>query len=473
VGVIGAFFSGVSGIRAAAGGSSAAFDVSNDRFWSGGAFWGKSAAGMRVTPETAKRLAVVLACVSKRATAKAMLPCRIYAEDGVGGKTVAPNHPLYDVLYRQPNHLQTAFEFYQMMQAHVDLRGNAFAEKIEGPRGPVDELMPMHPDRVQVEQLLGSGKMRYRYNDPLTNTTRVLMQEEVFHLRWMPDVTGLGQSRIYLGADVLGVALAQQEYVARFMDNDATPGALITGAVFKEEADEDQFVESLKKSRTRENRGRPFLLPPGVDMKTLSVTPVQQQLLEAMRASDSRICTMFDVLPHVVGVDAGKAATFASTEQFNLMHVQQCVLPMTIMWEEAIQRDLITNDRYFAKHDLSALLAGDRETQGDYLTQGQQKGRLNVDEARELEGRNPLPNGLGKKYFRSVQVVPLDQVDPPQRALPMPAGTDDDDDDEDDVDTGTGGGDETDNGEQARHDASRKTMALAEAHGRWRAGRAA
>ena len=406
MGVISTFFSGLSGIRAASGGA-AGGDILDDRYFGG---WSRpSSSGMVVTAGTAKRLATVMACVQKKSTAIAMLPCKIYTDDGKGGRKVVTNHPLYDVLYNRPNHLQTAFEFKQMMQAHVELRGNAYAEIIPGPRGAVDELMPMHPDRVRVEQLLGSGRLRYRYSDPLTNTERVLMQEEVFHLRENPDVVGIGQSRIAIACDVFGMALAQQDYVSRFMSNDATPGALITGANFKTEADEDEFVEGLQKARTRENRGRPFMLPPGLDMKTLSVTPVDAQLLESIKASDVRICSMFNVLPHVVGVDAGKSATFASTEQFNLMHVQQCVLPMAILWEEAIQRSLITSDRFYAKFSLASLMRGDAASRSVFYHEALTDGWMCQDDVRELEDMNPIPGGQGSHFWNPLNQGRLDR----------------------------------------------------------------
>jgi HK97 family phage portal protein len=456
MGILSAF---TTGIRAAAGGgdSGPSFSPFDDRWYGGNWFGHHSAAGMRVTPESAKRLATVFACVAKKSTAIAMLPCKIYTQDADGATKIVGNHPLYDLLYAQPNPLQTAFEFKQMMQSHVELRGNAYAEIIPGPRGAVDQLMPLHPDRVVVEQLMGSGRLRYRYSDPLTGSTRVLMQDEVFHLRELPDVVGVGQSRITAACDVLGLALLQQDYNSRFLANDATPGALITGTNFRTDEDEEEFVASLKKSRTKENRGRPFLLPPGVDMKTLAVTPVDQQLLDSMKASDQRICSIFNVLPHTIGVDAGKAATFASTEQFNLMHVQQCVLPMAIMWEQAIQRCLITSPRFYAKFSLASLMRGDAATRGKYYQLLISSGVINPDEVRELEDMNPIPGGAGKAFWNPLNWGKLDRKE--TAALPsQTVGLDDDDDDDADEDDPTQEsdlGDGEDDQQQAASDAQR------------------
>jgi hypothetical protein len=36
---------------------------------------------------------------------------------------------------------------------------------------------------------------------------------------------------------------------------------------------------------------------------------------------------------------------------------------------------------------------------------------ISADEWRELDDENPLPNGLGKKYFVPLNMVPVDRVD--------------------------------------------------------------
>jgi HK97 family phage portal protein len=415
-----------------------------DDFWYQPAGGHASSSGMRVTPETSKRLSTVVACVSWKSRQPAMMPCKIYTDIAGGGKRVVTNHPLYDVLYSTPNELQTAFEFKQMMQSHVELRGNAYAEKIPGPRGPVDQLIPMHPDRVTVEVLKNSGRLRYIYNDPLTGGNRVLMQDEVFHLREFCDNSAVGQSRIALGLDLFGVALARQDYIARFLKNDGRSGWAITGFNPKDGEADKEFRRKIQSGQTGENRGKVLILPPGLDIKAMSVTPVEAQLLDSVKASAVEICTMFNVLPHQVGVDAGKAATYASVEQFNIMSAVQSVLPMLIMWEQAIQRDLITDSRYYAKFSMAALLRGDTATRFAAYNTALAAGWMCQDDVRELEDMNPIPDGVGKTFWRPANWSPLKQLTNPQPipfgGKPAPGGNDDQDEDQE-TNEGSGSGD--------------------------------
>lgn len=385
-----------------------------------------SASGMRITESSAKRIATVLACVGVIGRNLGMMPCKIYTEAPDGSKKLVDHHPLYDVLYIRPNSQQTAFEFKQMMQGHLELRGNAYAEIIPGPRGPVDQLVPMHPDRVHVERLKPSGRLRYVYNDPLTGRTRNLTQEEVFHLRNFSDDGFVGQSTIGMACDTFGVALAQQDYSARFLKNDARPPLVVEGTNFKNKEDEKRFRESWQESQTGANRGKAAILPAGVSIKEIGVKPIDQQLLDAQKFQRIQICSIFGVPPHLIG-ETEKTATYASVEQFNIMYAVHCILPRLVLWEQAIQRDLLTSNKYFAKFSMAALLRGDTASRFAAYHVAIGDGWMSQDETRALEDMNPIPNGIGRKYWRPAAWTPLDQLSAPAQTAIDTSETDNDD----------------------------------------------
>jgi HK97 family phage portal protein len=376
----------------------------------------RSSSGMAVSEDSAKRIATVLACVGILGRNVGSMPCKIYTEGPDGSKKIVRQHPLYDVLYSRPNDQQTAFEWKQMMQGHLELRGNAYSEIIPGPRGAVDQLIPMHPDRVTVQQIKPSGRLLYRYNDPLTGGTRNLVQEEVFHLRNFSDDGLVGQSTVQMACDTFGIALAQQDYTARFLQNDARPALALTGTNFKTKEDEKAFRETWQSGQTGANRGKAAILPSGVDIKSIGVTPNDQQLLDGKKFSRIEIASIFGIPPHLIG-ESEKAATYASVEQFNIMYVVYCLLPRIVLWEQAIQRDLITSTRFFAKFDMAELLRGDTASRYAAYSQALGLGFMCQDEVRALEGLNAIPGGVGKKYWRPAQWMPLDNLgNPPQLA---------------------------------------------------------
>jgi HK97 family phage portal protein len=379
-----------------------------------------SSVGMKISPDTVKRIAAVLACVGKIGRSMISLPPKIYTDAPGGGKKIATNHPLNYILTVAPNAQQTPADFFQMLQWHLELRGNAYAEIVPGARGAVDQLIPLHPDRVHVDRIKPSGRLLYKYNDPLTGNTRTLVQEEVFHIKNASDDGVMGQSTVAMGCDVFGVALAAQDYAARFFANDATPPGVIESAgKFRTKEDEDEFLASFQRAQTGKNRHKTALLPPGLSYKAIGVTPNDAQNLDSRKYSRIEIASLFDMPPHMIG-ETEKAATYASVEQFAIMFAVNCLLPRVIIWEQTIQRDLIQDEQYYVKFSLAAILRGDMAARYAAYQIGIQNGWLCQDDVRLLEDLNPIEDGTGKTYWRPLNWAPLAQIEPP--AAPGAAG---------------------------------------------------
>jgi phage portal protein BeeE len=113
----------------------------------------------------------------------ATVPLHMYQliNNGDGGKRPARNHPLDELLADQPNDIQSALEFREMMTAFALLRGAGIAEIRSGPRGAVDQLVPLHPDLVAAEWTV-DNRRRYRYNDPRQGV-RYFTPDELFIVR--------------------------------------------------------------------------------------------------------------------------------------------------------------------------------------------------------------------------------------------------------------------------------------------------
>lgn len=380
----------------------------------------RSATGIRVTPESAKQISTVLTCVNKIAKPVGFLPLKLYTETPDGGKTVAKSHPLFPVLYSRPNHLQTAFEWRQMMQGHLELRGNAYSEIISSSKRAVDELLPMHPDRVHPEQLQQTGRVRYHYNDPLTNQDRFLAQEQVFHLRNFMDSGIMGQSTVTMGTDTLGVALAAQDNYARFLRNDSRTQSVLTGAQFKNKQDKIAFRDDWQEQHTGGNRYKVAVLPIGMDIKSIGVTAKDAELLDARKFSRIEIASLFDVPPHLIG-ETEKTSTYASVEQFNILFATFCILPRLVLWEQAIQRSLLFgNDSVFPKFSMGALLRGDTATRFAAYQVAIQNGWMSQNDVRIAEDLNPIPDG--DNYWRPLAWARLGDVHSSVATTPEKAG---------------------------------------------------
>jgi len=284
----------------------------------------RSGSGMHVTPDTALALTAVYACVRVRAESFALLPFRLYRTRPGGARQRVADHWLVRLFCRQPNRWQTPFQWREMLQSHLDLRGNAFNEIVEDGRGGIAELRPLHPDRMTAE-LLGETDWRYRYQQR-DGSFRILRRDQVWHLRGLGGNGIVGYNPIELAREALGEALQYQSYAARFFANNATPPAWIKyPGTIGDKAKREQLRESIQAAQTGANRGKLMVLDQGMELNALQVNLRDLQFLEARKDKVPEIARMFRVPPHKIG-DLSKA-TFSNIEQQAIEFWQDAIQP--------------------------------------------------------------------------------------------------------------------------------------------------
>lgn len=116
-------------------------------------FFGTASSGERVDEKSAMQISTVYACVRLLAETVAGLPLHLYRYTESGnGKEKATDHPLYKILYRQPNPEMTSFTFRETMMTHLLLWGNAYAQIIRDGKNTVLGLYPLLPENVEVDR---------------------------------------------------------------------------------------------------------------------------------------------------------------------------------------------------------------------------------------------------------------------------------------------------------------------------------
>jgi HK97 family phage portal protein len=370
-----------------------------------------TATGLKISPESALRVAAVFACIRVRAETLGSLPGIIYRRKPDGSKERASDHPLYKVLHDRPNALQTSMDFVQMMQAHLDLRGNAFARIVPGPRGAIDQLIPLHPDRVRVFRL-PNGRLRYQVMTFYSADIETLSQEEVLHLRGLSSDGVSGMSTIAAGAEVVACALAAQEYAGRFFENDATPPGTLSHPKSLTEDAYNRIKKSWHESHSGHNAHSVALLEEGLTYTAIGIHPKDAQMLEARQFSRSDVASLFRVPLHKIN-DLTRA-TFSNIEQQSLEFVIDCVRPMAVNWERRVNMDLLDpldpgdGNEYFFEFLIDGLLRGDQKSRYEAYATGIQNAILNPNTVRGFENLNPYAGG--DAYYINAASVPVGQA---------------------------------------------------------------
>lgn len=355
-----------------------------------GSFWFEpvtvaTMSGMRVSTETAMQLSAVFRAVALVSGHMAMLPIVFYQS----GTRKRIDHPLLKLLNKRPNRWQNAFEWREMMQGHLELRGNAYNEISTNARGDITELIPRHPDRVKVE-MLDSGEYRYRITGP-DGSERTVPRGNIWHLRGLSSNGITGVSVIECARESFGLGLAAQGYGARFFANDAKPsgGWIEFPGQFKDKEARQIFREGWQANQAGANRGKTAVLEMGMKYHEVGITNQDAQFLETRKFSISDIARWFGVPPHKIG-DLDRA-TFSNIEQMALEYIQDALQPRATRLEASIEAELLLDDEgidvEFAFHEL---LRGDSRARSSYYHSGILDGWLTRNEARDMEGMEPI-----------------------------------------------------------------------------------
>jgi HK97 family phage portal protein len=367
----------------------------------------ESAAGVFVSPDRAMRATAVYACVRVISETVASLPLIIYKRLPDGGKERAVNHPLYKVLHDSPNQWQTAFEWREMLQAHMELRGNNYSRIIPSSQRAIDQLVPIHPDRVQVLRQ-ANGRLQYKVTSWVDGSVEYLAPEEIYCERGLSADGMTGVSPITLAADAVGSDLAQQDYVARFFANDSKPPGVIKYPGKLSEIGYKRLRDSFQEQQTGANRHKPAIFEEGGDYQAIAISPKDTMIIEARQFSRSQIASIFRVPLHKIG-DLTRA-TFSNIEQQSIEFLTDSIRPRLVRIERRIQQDLLDpldlgdGNEYFCEFLIDALLRGDQKSRYESYAVGRQWGWLSVNDIRRMDNMNPIDNG--DEYLRPLNMVP-------------------------------------------------------------------
>jgi HK97 family phage portal protein len=365
-----------------------------------------SAAGENVNAETAMRCAAVYACVRVLSESVAQLPLHVYRRKTGGGKSRSYTHPVYRLLNERPNPWQTAFEYREMLMGHLCLRGNAYSFKNIISTGDVVDLIPLHPDRMEVKQL-PDYTLQYIYQ-PNGKPAQTLNASQVWHLRGLSADGIKGINPIEQAKEPIGLALATEKHGAKLFRNGAMPsGVLKHSKLLSEKAQANLKTSFEERYSGTENAHRPMILEEGMDWASISMNSEDAQFLETRKYQRSEIASIFRVPPHKIG-DLDKA-TFSNIEQQSIEFVTDSLLPWLRRWEQSIALNLIApaeRSYTFAEHLVDGLLRGDIASRYAAYAIGRQNGWLNANDVREKENMDPIEGPEGSAYLVNGNMIP-------------------------------------------------------------------
>ena len=376
-------------------------------------YMGGTTAGKTVTERSAMQMTAVYSCVRILAEAVAGLPLHLYKYTDGGGKEKALDHPLYRLLHDEPNPEMSSFVFRETLMTHLLLWGNAYAQVIRNGKGEVIALYPLMPNKMSVDRD-ENGRLYYTYyrgsDEAIKNKdfAVTLQPSDMLHIPGLGFDGLVGYSPIAMAKNAIGMAIACEEYGAKFFANGAAPGGVLEhpGTIKDPQRVRESWQSTFGGSG---NANKIAVLEEGMKYTPIGISPEQAQFLETRKFQINEIARIFRVPPHMVG-DLEKSS-FSNIEQQSLEFVKYTLDPWVIRWEQSIMRTLLSQEekvQYFVKFNLEGLLRGDYQSRMNGYAIGRQNGWMSANDIRELENLDRIPaEEGGDLYLINGNMLPL------------------------------------------------------------------
>lgn len=379
-------------------------------------YMGGSSAGKNVNERSAMQMTAVYSCVRILAEAVAGLPLHLYRYKEDGGKERAIDNNLYHLLHDEPNKEMSSFIFRETLMTHLLLWGNAYAQIIRNGKGEVVALYPLMPNKMQVDRD-ENGELYYIYTrssdeaKTMEGVTVYLTPRDVLHIPGLGFDGLVGYSPIAMAKNAIGLAIATEEYGAKFFANGAAPSGVLEhpGTIKDPSRLRENWNSTFGGSA---NSGKVAVLEEGMKYTPISISPEQAQFLETRKFQIDEIARIFRVPPHMVG-DLEKSS-YSNIEQQSLEFVKYTLDPWVIRWEQSLSRALLNEDekrKYFFKFNLEGLLRGDYESRMSGYAVARQNGWMSANDIRELENMDKIPaEDGGDLYLINGNMLPLNKA---------------------------------------------------------------
>jgi HK97 family phage portal protein len=370
---------------------------------------GNMAAGTVVTESTAMRVSAVYAGVALLAGAISTLPLHVYQRTSDGRERA--DHDYWWLLNEQPNPDMSAAVFWEYLVASRLFRGDCFAEILRSSfRSSVAVgFLPHHPDRVTPFRDV-NGRLFYRVQ-PEFGPAYVLHPSDMIHVPSLGFDGLRSPSPItYAARQSVGTSLAATEYNARFFSNGARPDfALVAPAKLNEE--QARIVRATWGERHSGvmNSHLPAVLTGGMDIKQLSLSAQDSQILATSQFQIEEIARILGVPPFMIGHTDKTTSWGSGVENMGRGFVKFTLLRDLVKFAQEFNRKLWPlRERYFVEHDVSAMERGDIKTENEALRvalgRAGEPGWMTQDEVRKVKNLAPkrsetsdkLNDGLGK-----------------------------------------------------------------------------
>lgn len=356
---------------------------------------------------SAEQLSPVAAAHRILTNSFALVPMALYEKDGDARKPVSDKW-LDRVLKERPNQNMSPFLCAKTLMSNAFWHGVGYIWNRRDEYGRVVARIPLPSECCSVRRDHETGN--YWYDFSVDGAFRSFASYELSIL-YFETYDGIhGRGMLQLARETIGTDAMAQRYNKKFYQN----GSRLSGIVEIDTDAESDTRQKVKKeflSYASDDAFSVAVLDHGMKYTPLGISQADAQYIESRQFSVEEVSRITGIPKYMLQV--GKEA-YNSNAQQRIDYVTDTLLPYVTHWEQENTYKLLTPSQrdsgMYIKGNVGVLLRADPKTRADFFEKMIQNSVYCPDECRAMEERNPIPDGLGKRFLVTKNLGALESV---------------------------------------------------------------
>lgn len=311
----------------------------------------------------------------------------------------------------KPNKYYNAYQLKFILVANALLNGESFVEVIRDKQSRPIELFHVKNSQISYRQ---DQTTQYRLVYDIQNGSKIkrVQADDILHFKFF-SLDGIkGISPLLALRDDIDTQSSSKKFLSNFFKNGTQNGGLLTykGGKLSKEARSKLKEEWQKANAGTDEAHKVIVLDETMDYEAIEVDTEILKLINTSNHSTEQVAKAFKIPRHKFGL----ATSNMSLETMNMDYLVSTLQPYLESITNEIGFKLIPDSELdFVKYKFNTdnYKTIDSETKVKNVKAQLEMGVINIDEARQEFGREPLESVMGKKHLISLNYTTLDMLE--------------------------------------------------------------
>lgn len=362
-----------------------------------------------VAQNTAEKLSPIAAAHRILTGAMSVMPIDLYEKKDGARLPVSDKHLDY-VLKQRFNALMSPAMGKKIIMSNAFWHGEGYGWIRRDPAGNVIEIIPLPSEKRIIRY--DKENRQFWYDFTIEGETMTFAPSQLV-ICFFDTYDGIhGRGMLDIAKETISTDGSAQNYGRKFYQNGARMSGIVEVDADLNEAGRQKIKDEFKRyAANKEDAFRVAVLTRGYKYTPIGLNQRDAQYIESRSFSVEEV-SRFTGIPAYM-LQTGKQS-YQSNEQQQLDFVTNTLMAHVVSWEQEWSYKLLTpkqrDENKYLRFNVGVLLRGDNKSRSEFYEKMVLYGIYCPDDCRAYEEKDPLPDGLGKKFFITRNVDAIENV---------------------------------------------------------------